>query len=94
MAKVVFPSSYLKERRVRLGLESCEVAKLAGLTEETYRQIECRGQLPEEHFPKLAAALQVTVYELKAEKAATILEAMLGIPKLETLEFIGRAKKK
>ena len=88
MAKSKFPSSYLKERRVRLGLQPCEVAKATGLTLETYRQIECRGQLPEEHFEKLAITLNVTVNELKAEKAAVIIEGMFGVPKMKIVEFI------
>lgn len=94
MAKIAYPSTYLKERRVRLGLEPCDIAKLTGLNQEAYRQIECRGQLPEEHFSKLAAALQVTVEDLKAEKAATMMSAMLGIDKLAILEFIGKVRKK
>ena len=91
MAKVIFPSSFLRERRIRLGLEPCEVAEKAGLTQETYRQIECRRQLPEEHFPKLAEALHVTVEELKAEKVAAMVEAMFGISKADTHGFIAKA---
>lgn len=91
MPKTKFPSSYLKERRIRLGLQPCEVARATGLTLETYRQIEHRGQLPEEHFEKLAEALKVTVDELKTEKAAVLIEGMFGIPKMKTVEFIAAA---
>lgn len=91
MAKVKFPSSFLKDRRGRLGLDSVEVANKIGISPEAYRQIECRGELPEDHFPRLAEALQVSVNELKAEKIATMIEAMLGIRKEETHAFIGKA---
>ena len=91
MAKVKFPSMFLKDRRCRLGLESVEVANKIGVPPGTYRQIECRGELPEDHFPRLAEALQVSVNELKAEKIATMIEATLGIRKEDTHAFIGKA---
>ena len=60
MAKVKFPSSFLKDRRGRLGLESVEVANKIGVSPEAYRQIEHRGELPENHFPRLADALHAS----------------------------------
>lgn len=94
MAKVAFPSTFLRERRIELGLEPCEVAERARLSQELYRQIEHRGQLPEEHLPKLAAALEVTEDKLKAEKVAVMVEMMFGIPKNETHGFIARGVRK
>lgn len=91
MPKVLFSSNFLKERRERLGLDSYEVATMTGIKKATYRQIECRGQLPEEHFEQLAKVLRVTVEELKAEKVAVVAEALLGIPKDETHGFIARS---
>ena len=76
-----------------MGLEPYQVANLAGLSHETYRQIEHRGQLPDEHLSSLAKALQVTEQELKAEKIATIVESMFGISKNETHGFIAKAAK-
>jgi transcriptional regulator with XRE-family HTH domain len=92
--KIAYPSVYLKERRTELGLEPCEVALRAGLSQELYRQIESRGQLPDDHLPKLAAALEVTEEKLKAEKVAAIVEAMFKIPRIETCGFIARAARK
>ncbi len=89
--KIKFPSSFIKDRRNRLGFDSWEVAQKVDVAQETYRQWEHRGELPEAHFPKLAAALSITVNELKAEKIATLAQAMLGIPKEETHSFIARA---
>lgn len=91
MPKVVFASSFLRDRRIRIGLESHEVARAAGLELGTYRQIECRGQLPEEHFEALATVLNVPIDELRAEKVAVVAESLLGIPKSEMHGFIARA---
>lgn len=91
MPKVVLSSSFLQERRIRIGLESHEVARAAGLKPATYRQIECRGQLPEEHFEALARVLNVPVDELRAEKVAVLAESLLGISKSEMHGFIARA---
>ena len=90
MSKVVSSTPFIKERRIELGLDSHEVARKAGLSPEVYRQIECRGQLPEAHLRKLAAVLGVTENKLRAEKIAVMAEAMLGIPKYETHGFIAR----
>ena len=94
MAKVAFPSTFLREKRTELGLEPCEVAERSGLSQELYRQIEHRGQLPDEHLPKLAVALEVTVDKLKAEKVAAMVEVMFGIPKCETHGFIAKGIRK
>ncbi len=90
-ARPEFRTSFLRSRRIELGLEPCEVARLAGLSPNSYRQIECRGRLPEEHIPVLAAVLQVPEETLWAERFAVMLEATLGIPKGETRTFIARA---
>ena len=90
MPKIKFSSDFLKERRLRLGFEPYQVAKLVGIKQDTYRQLECRGEIPERHLPKLAIALQVTENELKAEKVAVMMEAMLGISKSETHGFINK----
>ena len=91
MPKLKFSSDFLKERRLRLGFEPHEVADMVGVQWETYRQWECRGEIPEAHLPKLAIALQIPETELKAEKVAVMVEAMLGISKQETHGFISRA---
>ncbi len=90
MPKIKFSSNFLQERRIRLGFEPCEVARLVGVKLDTYRQWECRGEIPEKHLPQLAAALQIPENELKAEKVAVLVEAMLGIPRQETHGFINR----
>lgn len=94
MAKVKFPSSFLKDRRIRLGLEPCEVAERASVSKETYRQWECRGELPESYFSQLATALNVSENELKAEKVAVMAQAILGIPREDTHGFIAKALRK
>ncbi|MFA6446217.1 MAG: helix-turn-helix transcriptional regulator [Candidatus Paceibacterota bacterium] len=91
MPKIKSPSDFLKERRIRLGFEPCEVATLVGVKMDTYRQWECRGEIPEKHLPELAVALQIPETELKAEKVAVMMKALLGIPKQETHGFINRA---
>ena len=89
--KIKHPSTFLKDRRTRLGLEPYEVADLVGVPHGTYRQWECRGELPEAHFATLAAALKVSQQELKAEKVAVLAHALLGIAKEATHGFIARA---
>ena len=91
MPKIKFSSDFLKERRIRLGFQPFEVAELVGVRKDTYRQWECRGEIPEVHLTKLAAALQIPENELKAEKVAVVVEAMLGIPRAETHGFISKA---
>jgi transcriptional regulator with XRE-family HTH domain len=92
--KVKYPSPFLKERRTRLGLDPHEVAAMVNVPQCTYRQWECRGELPEAHFSKLATALQVSENELKAEKVAAMIQATLGISKEETHGFIAKALRK
>lgn len=94
MAQVKYASPFLKERRTRLGLEPFEVADKVDVPHGTYRQWECRGELPEAHFVKLAEALGVTVNELKTEKVATIILAEFGISKADTHGFIAKALRK
>lgn len=94
MSKIKYPSSFLRGRRIMLGLEPCEVARACSLNEDTYRQIECRGQLPEQHFAVLSAALNVSVETLKAEKVATIAESLLGIDKRSIHDFVDQYLKK
>lgn len=89
-ADVKFKTDFLKRCRLRLGLEAWEVAKQSGINKATYRQIECRGQLPEEHFDILAPILRVSIEELKAEKVAAYAESLLGIEKDEMHGFIAR----
>ncbi len=91
MAQVKYASPFLKERRMRLGLEPFEVADKIGVPHGTYRQWECRGELPEAHFAKLAEALGVTENELKTEKVAAIVLAEFGIAKADTHGFIAKA---
>ena len=91
MAKIKFSSDFLKTRRTRLGFEPYQVAALVGVKKDTYRQWECRGEIPEEHLPRLAFALRVPESELKAEKLAVMVEAILGIPRAETHGFINKA---
>jgi len=91
MAQVKYPSTFLADRRKRLGLEPFEVADKVGVPHGTYRQWECRGELPEHQFPQLAIALEVTENELKAEKVAAIVLAEFGIAKADTHGFIAKA---
>jgi hypothetical protein len=91
MPKIKFPSSFLKDRRIRLGLEPCQVAEIVDVPHGTYRQWECRGELPETYFPKLATALNVSENELRAEKVAAMVQSMFGIAKEETHGFIAKA---
>jgi hypothetical protein len=37
MPRIKFSSNIIKERRIRLGFEPCEVAKLVGVKMDTYR---------------------------------------------------------
>jgi len=94
MSQIKYPSSFIRDRRIRLGLASHEVAAKLGISQETYRQWEHRGELPESYFPKLAIALDVPENELKAEKVATMVQATLGIPKEDTHGFIAKALRK
>jgi transcriptional regulator with XRE-family HTH domain len=94
MAKVKYSSSLLRDRRMRLGYQPCEVADKLGIAQDTYRQWECRGQVPDSKLSELAAVLEITVNELRAEKVAVMVETMFGIPKTETHGFIAMALRK
>lgn len=91
MAKTAHSSTFLADRRKRLGKEPHEMAAAIGVSQEVYRAWECRGQLPQNHFEKIAPALGVTVQELKAEVVATLAYALLGVSKDETHGFIAKA---
>src|SRR5579864_2888639 len=94
MAKVKYSSSLLRDRRMRLGFQPCEVAARVGVAQDTYRQWECRGQVPEDQLPKISAVLEISENELRAEKVAVMVEAMFGIPKTETHGFIAMTLRK
>lgn len=91
MPKVKYSSTLLRDRRMRMGLQPHEMAEKLGVTQEAYRQWECRGQVPEEHLASLARVLGISETELRAEKVAVLVETMFGIPKTETHGFIATA---
>ena len=89
--QIKYPTDFLRRRRLELGLEPCEVATLMGIRFDLYRQIECRGQIPEQHLEALSRALDVPQETLLAEKVAALAEGLLGIHKLKTHAFVKRS---
>lgn len=95
MAKAKYSTPLLRDRRMRLGYEPHEVAAKIGVSSETYRQWECRGQVPpESYLASLSTVLEISENEFRAEKIAAMVEVMFGIPKTETHGFIATALRK
>jgi transcriptional regulator with XRE-family HTH domain len=57
--------SFLKERRKLLKLEQQEVSSAIGVKWETYRQWECRQQIPEKYLSKVATALRMSMLDIQ-----------------------------
>jgi transcriptional regulator with XRE-family HTH domain len=67
MPTITHESNFLRNKRLELGLRPTEVASMIGVSPETYRYWESRGELPQGWFPQIAAALNISIDELKAE---------------------------
>ncbi len=88
MPKIKYPTSFLKDRRVELGLTQADIAFAIGVTRLALQKAEQRGELPEVHFKKLALILQVSTSNLYMEKTAPMIRAMFQIPKDSFRKFI------
>jgi transcriptional regulator with XRE-family HTH domain len=91
--KVKNCTTFLKERRKLLGLDQQAVASAVGVSWETYRQWEHRGQIPEEHLPQIAATLRVSVLDLLIAKWKPVIEHAFAI-EADTIELFLRKHSK
>lgn len=80
MSHIKYPTPFLKNRRVSLGLTQMQVAAAIGIEQWAMQKLEQRGELPEIHFEKLSQVLQVSVLELQIEKYAPIIREIFHIP--------------
>jgi len=80
MAKIKYPTTYLKDRRTNLGLTQLEVAEAIGVEKWALQKLEQRGEMPEIHFDKLARVLKVPVMDLYVEKYAPVMRTVFHIP--------------
>ncbi len=80
MAKIKYPTTFLKNRRTNLGLTQLEVASAIGVEKWALQKLEQRGEMPEVHFDKLSEILKVSVMNLYIEKYAPVMRAVFHIP--------------
>lgn len=73
------PSSFLKDRRELLGLDQQVVASEIGVQWDTYRQWECRGQIPENNISDIARVLRVSELDLLIAKYKPLLVQVFGL---------------
>ena len=92
--KMKYCTTFLKDRRTLLGLEQQAVAAAIGMTWQAYRQLECRGEIPERHIPQIAIALKVSVLDLLIAKWKPVFETTFGIEGDQVELFIRRHSKK
>jgi DNA-binding XRE family transcriptional regulator len=77
---IKYPSPYLRDRRVSLGLTQQQVADAIGIGKWAMQKLEQRGELPEIHFEELSKVLGVTVGDLFVEKYAVVIREVFHIP--------------
>ena len=85
---IKFPTSFIRNRRIDLGLTQSVVCKAIGMEEWTYQKLEQRGQIPEEHIPGLAKILRVTEQELWIEKMTPMMKEIFAIAKEPFRQFV------
>ena len=88
MSVIKYPTPYLKNRRVSLGLTQQQVASAIGVEFWAMQKLEQRGEMPEIHFEKLAAVLKVSVTDLYIEKYAPAIREVFQIPTVIFREWI------
>lgn len=86
--KIKNSSDFIKNRRNHLGLEQQDVAEQIGVPWGTYRQWECRGEIPNEHILAIAKVLRVSPLELLIEKTAPQIIELFKVTKEEFGAFI------
>jgi len=89
--KIKHPSQFLKSRRLHLGLDQQKVAEQIGVNWDTYRQWECRGEIPDAYISAIAKVLRVSELDLLIEKTAPLVVAVFSVTKEEFSDFV-RAK--
>ena len=80
MSAIKFPTNYLRDRRISLGLTQHQVAEAIGVEKWAMQKLEQRGELPDIHFEKLSQVLNVSVIELYIEKYAPVMREIFQIP--------------
>lgn len=90
---IKFPTPYIRNRRLDLGLSQKQVCAAIGMQEWAYQKLEQRGQIPEEHIPALAKVLQVSERVLWIEKLAPMVLKVFGIPKARFEGFVTSSPK-
>jgi hypothetical protein len=90
---IKFPTSYVRSRRIDLGLTQEVVRTAIGMEMWAYQKLEQRGQIPEEHIPALAKVLQVSEQDLWIEKLAPMMKEVFGIAKIPFATFVANCNK-
>jgi transcriptional regulator with XRE-family HTH domain len=86
--KIKHPSQFLKNRRLHLNLDQQNVAEQIGINWDTYRQWECRGEIPDKYIPAIAKALRVSELDLLIEKTAPQIISIFSVTKEEFADFV------
>jgi len=90
---IKFPTPFIRNRRVGLGLTQEDVSSAVGMQLWAYQKLEQRGQIPEEHIPALAKVLQVSEQDLWIEKLAPMILEVFKIPKIPLVNFVSSCPK-